>query len=213
MRKKIDRKKLIQNYYSCRVNTTSPGYEILSWSNKEAQFLRFQILLDALKKHFPSSARPSLLDVGCGLAELQQFLSDSGFEVDYTGVDITEDILEEAHRRKPGLDLRLIDVFQAPCPFEEQSFDIVYASGIFNMELGNNERFAVNGMTRLCSLAKEMALANFLHIRCSFPQSLCHFYDPTVLIKKLKNKKISVKLQDQYLANDFSLLYLRNQND
>jgi SAM-dependent methyltransferase len=206
---KMSRKRKIQQYYSKRVFPDWEGYEILSWSSREAQHQRFQVLLDIMRSHFEEGVCPTLLDIGCGLAELADFLEKADFPVRYLGVDLTAEVLEEARHRCPGLDLRLLDVFADPCPFPEQSFDVVFASGIFNMELGNNSAFAVSGMRRMATLAKQLAVANFLHQRCLFQHSICHFYDPDELIAQLRMKGVSLQLYENYLDNDFTLEFRR----
>lgn len=205
----MSRKRKIQQYYSRRVFPDWEGYEILSWSSREAQFQRFQVLLDIMRSYFSGGACPTLLDVGCGLAELAPFLENADFSVSYVGVDLTEEVIGEAAQRHPGLDLRLLDVFADPCPFPEQAFDVVFASGIFNMELGNNQDFAVSGMQRLASLAKHLAVANFLHRRSLLQHSICHFYDPGKLLAQLQLKGVPLQLHENYLDNDFTLEFRR----
>ena len=66
---KISRKWRIRRYYAARVYPDREGYEILSWSSREAQTQRFQVLLDILRENYADGSCPTLLDVGCGLAE------------------------------------------------------------------------------------------------------------------------------------------------
>ncbi|MFA6930538.1 MAG: class I SAM-dependent methyltransferase [Lentisphaeria bacterium] len=201
----------INRYYASRVYPDRAGFEILSWSSREAQIERFKILLELLKRHFAGGACPTLLDVGCGLAELAGYLEKAGFLVLYTGVDLTAEILQEAQQRCPSLNLRQLNIFQDSCPFPEQSFDVVFASGIFNMELGNNEMFAVSGMLRLAALARHLAVANFLHYRSLLQHSICHYYNPDELRLKLCEKSLPVIVHEQYLDNDFTLEFRRDR--
>lgn len=206
---RISRKWRIKQYYAGRVYPDREGYEILSWSSREAQAQRFQVLLNILRENFADGSCPTLLDVGCGLAELAVFLEKANCPVHYTGIDLTEEVLQEGLRRYPGLDLQLLDIFAEPCPLPEQSYDVVFASGIFNMELGNNETFAVSGMLRLAALAKHLAVANFLHKRSILQHSLCHYYDPGPLLARLQQQNLPVQLRERYLENDFTLIFKR----
>lgn len=206
---RISRKWRIKQYYASRVYSDREGYEILSWSSRAAQTQRFEVLLNLVRENFAEGGCPTLLDVGCGLAELAVFLEKANCPVNYTGIDLTEEVLAEGLRRHPGLDLRLMDIFVEPCPFPALSFDVVFASGIFNMELGNNEAFAVSGMRRLMALAKHLAVANFLHQRSILQHSLCHYYDPGRLLARLQQQALPVQLHENYLDNDFTLVYER----
>ena len=205
----VDKKSKINRYYASRVYADREGYEILSWSSREVQMLRFKVLLDIMRRHFCETACPRLLDVGCGLGELASFLEKAGFPVKYTGVDITEEVLAEGRRRHAELDLRLLDVFQKKCPFGEQSFDVVYASGIFNMELGNNEAFAHTALRRFQYLSSKLVVANFLHARSSFQPRICHYYLPERLLEALDEDKYVAQTHEDYLDNDFTLELLR----
>jgi len=206
---RISRKKRIKQYYASRVYPDREGFEILSWSSREAQTARFHVLLDLIRENFAEGLCPTLLDVGCGLAELASFLQKAQCPVRYTGIDLTEEVLEEGFRRYPGLDLRQLDIFAEPCPFPAQSFDVVFASGIFNMELGNNEAFAVSGMQRLATLAKHLAVANFLHQRSILQHPVFHYYDPEKLLVRLQQQALPVQLMENYLDNDFTMVFKR----
>ncbi len=196
----------IRRYYSNRVHPCLQGFQILSWSSREAQYDRFQVLPDILQQHFPLDFRLSLLDVGCGLAELAQFLLKSRREIDYRGCDITENILREARRRSPELHLDCCDIFQEQSPYPPESFEVVYSSGIFNLELGNNDAFALQGMIRMTQLARKLAVANFLHQRTKRKFSECHYFSPEELLDGLRQAGLQAVLHENYLENDFTIV-------
>ncbi|NLZ62843.1 MAG: class I SAM-dependent methyltransferase [Lentisphaerae bacterium] len=201
-----DRLHKIRNYYSERVHPRLQGFQILSWSSREAQYGRFQILLETLQQCFPPDYCPVLLDLGCGLAELAQFLLERGCQVDYRGCDITEKVLVEARRRTPGLKLECCDVFQAQSPYPAESFDVVFCSGIFNLELGNNDAFALHALLRMVQLSRHLAVANFLHRRTRRQFQACHYFDPDALLAGLNQAGIPATVREDYLENDFTII-------
>ncbi len=196
----------IQNYYSDRVHPRLKGFQILSWSSWEAQHGRFQVLLEVLKERLSMDSCPSLLDVGCGLAELSHYLPAQGFPVDYLGVDVTEKILSEARRRSPATRLECQDIFQAQSPYPVAAFEVVYCSGIFNLELGNNDEFARRGLVRLAELSSRVTVANFLHQRTRRKFRECHYFDPDWLLSGLCQAGITATLREDYMENDFSII-------
>ncbi len=59
-----------------------------------------RILADVLREEF-DGRRFSLLDLGCGNAQLNEFFREYGLECDYTGVDFSEPLLEAAAKANP----------------------------------------------------------------------------------------------------------------
>ena len=55
-------------------------------------------------------ARDSVLDVGCGFADLYDHLRGRGWEGRYRGLDIVPGLLDVARRRHPSLDLQEADI-------------------------------------------------------------------------------------------------------
>ncbi len=67
------------------------------------------------------------LDVGCGTGEFTAALARASARA--IGVDVAEAALERARTRHPGLAFRLVP-FDGPLPFEESSFELVWASEV-----------------------------------------------------------------------------------
>jgi SAM-dependent methyltransferase len=100
---------------------------------------RYSILLSAIDFNDYSVGRPmKLLDVGCGLGLLLDYLIDNSLMnlVDYTGVDLVEPILREAQSRWPGRRFDRRDVRDRP--YENETFDYCIVCGIFTAKNGNS---------------------------------------------------------------------------
>jgi ubiquinone/menaquinone biosynthesis C-methylase UbiE len=67
------------------------------------------------------------LDIGCGTGDFTALLAEVGAHP--IGVDIAHGALVRARERHPGLDFRLVPI-DGPLPFEEVSFDLVWASEV-----------------------------------------------------------------------------------
>jgi SAM-dependent methyltransferase len=94
------------------------------------QRLRFERLVAHLDIEGPGA---SLLDVGCGFADLFAHLRDSGFEGRYSGIELVDDMGRTAQERYPTLDIRIGDVLDIDT---EERFDFVVLSGVFNIHGG-----------------------------------------------------------------------------
>ena len=71
--------------------------------------------------------RDRVLDIGCGPAEILEFLP----AVDYIGVDLSPRYLSDARARYPGATFLQMDVRQMPADWE-QCFDLVLAQGVLH---------------------------------------------------------------------------------
>ncbi len=84
----------------------------------------------------------------------------------YTGVDILEAMIERAKAKNLGGDFLHTDIFQGNM-FQDRSFDVVYASGIFNLNLGNNREFLIKALDLFMRFSSEAVVFNLLH--CDSP--------------------------------------------
>jgi SAM-dependent methyltransferase len=101
----------------------SPG--ALGW-HPEGQQIRFRVLAD-----IGDLTHRSVLDVGCGYADLYPYLHQRFAGVQYTGIEQMPELLDVARARylhAPGVVLRRDDFLRAPLP----RHDYVLASGALN---------------------------------------------------------------------------------
>lgn len=173
---------------------------MLGWENRTAQDLRFQVLVQEV----PLSGR-RLLDVGCGIADLWAYMDARGMDVRYTGVDVSPGMVARARERFPGIDVRCVDVFESD-RFAESRFHVVFASGIFNLDLGNNYRFLERALQRFFSLAESHVVFNLLHRRAPEPEEPYFYYDPETVRALLSRYPCGVRVVDDYLPNDFTVI-------
>lgn len=82
--------------------------------------------LDFLKRFFSEGNR--VLDLGCGNGRLLALFKDSN--IDYTGVDISEKLIQKAKEKYPDKEFRKADALGLP--FENQSFDKILSVAVFH---------------------------------------------------------------------------------
>lgn len=199
-------------------NVNADNYRILGWESRQAQYARFA----AFAKNVDLE-KSSLLDVGCGLGDLFHFLTSGlGKSVFYKGIDISEKMIETAKSqleilRANGLKLgegncstvefAAEDLFDRSALDSSNKFDWVYASGIFNLNLGNNMEFLENAFRRFMELCKSGFSCSMLNQRSTDKEDPYFYYFPEE-IKNLAMKfgAKSVEIIDDYLENDFTII-------
>ena len=190
----------IHAHYEPRISLDRDNYDIVDWVSAESQQARFRTLVDHV-----DLAGKSLLDVGCGMGDLLGFLAGRGVEVAYTGVDIIEKMVRAARQQQPGGKFVCADLF-AENPFGGERFDVVFCSGIFNLDLGNNRQFLPEALARLFEFAGEHVVFNLLHHRAERQYDHCAYYDPEEVLSHVRPIASDVRLIDDYLHNDFTVI-------
>jgi SAM-dependent methyltransferase len=196
----LDRTRAIRAYYEPRIIPGRASHEVLDWASASSQQERFRVLVDNVEL-----AGRSLLDVGSGLGDLLAYLRRQEVEADYTGVDLVEKMVHQARQRFPNGRFLQADVFADPCPLAE-TWDVVFCSGMLNLNLGNNEQFLPRALARFVALADEVVVFNLLHQRMADQQHLYQYNDPGRVGRILADLPVEARLVDDYLPNDFTFI-------
>ena len=85
-------------HYESLFNKYSPSeaHKVLDWESSQAQLSRFYVLVENI-----DIRNKKILDAGCGLGNLYEFLSglDSSFQ--YSGVDISKKLISYCNKTYP----------------------------------------------------------------------------------------------------------------
>ena len=195
-----DREKAIQRY-SERLDRLGATVQALGWRNKEQQYLRFEILSTIGDLH-----GRSVLDVGCGFGDFYTYLNERGIEVDYVGIDISPEILDEARRCHPQIDFRQVDLLVDD--FGE-TFDYVVESGIFNHEVDDNEQFAHDMLTAMFGRCKIGIAANMMTSYVDYRDEYLYYYDPKLIFDFARILSRFVAVRHDYPLYEFTLCLYR----
>jgi cyclopropane fatty-acyl-phospholipid synthase-like methyltransferase len=194
---------IIRSYYEPKLDADIPDYEKLGWESASAQYSRFAAFADNVQLE-----GKSLLDVGCGLGNLLEYLTLQKVDVKYTGVDILCKMIEQAKNKNLNGEFHCIDIFKDD-PFADESFDVVYASGIFNLNLGNNKDFFSDALCHFGSMARSIVAFNLLDHRSPNREDKYFYFSPVEVLDYIENlscRPRKVQIVEQYLKNDFTVI-------
>lgn len=204
--KKLD---IIRTYYEDNMSKDLPEYGILGWESEQAQQLRFDMLLSAVDLE-----GKSLLDVGCGTGNLLEYICSKGINVKYTGVDILEKMIEIADSKKLAGDFIHADIFKQKL-FDKESFDVIYTSGIFNLDLGNNRDFLRKAVGLFLELSRHSVVFNLLHRDSPDREDKYFYFSPDEvreLLEDFTDRIADVRFIEAYLKNDFTVVIRKKQS-
>lgn len=205
-----DKIEKIREHYLPRIKSCLANHEVLDWAAAKTQLLRFSVLADSI----PLDGL-TLLDVGCGLGDLAEYLTGRGVTLKrYVGVDILGEMLARARRGRPDLEFFEANVFSSPrqATLEllnaDGPFDVVYCSGALNLNLGNNEEFLKNAVEKMAALAGKYLVFNCLHARSRIEDHKYYAYRPEFAVSAVRAACPTgeIKILDDYLENDFTVI-------
>ena len=108
------------NHYSNAVNDS------INFSGLKVDFftkVKFDYLVDICRKHFGSTDKLSLLDIGCGIGNIHKLVSEEFGQL--TGVDISSESINRASQEHENVNYKTYDGETLPYP--DNSFDVAYA--------------------------------------------------------------------------------------
>ncbi len=202
----MNHKKEILKHYEPRLSTDREHYDILDWASTASQKSRFAVLTDTVEL-----AGKKLLDVGCGLGDLYAHLRHLGIDLAYTGVDISDEMVQAARQLNAGVEFVCADLFaDGDNTYPPGSFDVTFCSGALNLNLGNNLQFLPRAAAKLVELASGTAAFNLLHTRSSAREDRYFYYDPADVLKIAESLPCETEIIENYLPNDFTVICRKN---
>jgi len=167
---KADRRRLYENVLK-KYGDSPQGAD---WADADSQKLRFKILseIDDLNGK-------RIHEVGCGLAHLVEFLTESGVNCEYVGSDISPLMIEKAQQRIPTAQLYVADILDDVTP-EWMKADYLFASGVFYQKGANDrsecQQFVEAMVRRMFSLAKKGIAFNMMTSYVDYEELIYSIY-------------------------------------
>lgn len=192
----------IKQYYEANNVEGYPDYYILGWESEDAQKIRFKQLIGNIGLN-----GKEILDIGCGTGNLLEYIASRFTGFSYTGVDVLPHMIQRASEKKLNGQFLCIDIFKDN-PYTNKSFDILFSSGIFNLNLGNNQEFLMDAVSLFSKLARETIAFNLLWDKSEDKETKYFYYSPEEVLLNLKNSYNTtwdISILKGYLNNDFTV--------
>jgi len=192
-----DRFAWIADYYRGLIRKYGHDPRACDYGRAESQQIKFRVLAEVLPLE-----NCSLLDVGCGFADFAGFLQSRFAGLQYAGIDLCADMVNEAKRAHPGLDLRVANIADVAL---DRTFDTVVANGIFYL-LGEQPWPMMQQMIeRMFSLAKKAVAFNSLSAWARDQEGSEFYADPLQTVEFCRHLTPWVVLRHDYHPRDFTV--------
>lgn len=126
----------VEKYYSEKINKHGRTSEGVDWKDEEGQILRMK----QFEKLFEENRKFSLNDLGCGYGKLAEYLDNKGYNFDYNGYDISEEMIKNAKEYCKNIKNKNIEFYKIDNVSEMKIADYIVTSGIFNVKFNYEEK-------------------------------------------------------------------------
>jgi ubiquinone/menaquinone biosynthesis C-methylase UbiE len=195
-----------QDLYNSRFEQYGRDIRTVGWGSVASQELRFEALFRGLD---PKSK--TILDVGCGLADLVPFLERRTCgDFRYIGIDIAGKLLENAREIHGKKDVEFLfgDIFSLSLP----RVDIAVLSGALSLKVDNIETYAQETMRRMYEISNEAACLNYLSKYVDYELQKNQHYQPEQIFSQAMNLTNRVNLYHDYPLHEFTIQLINPDN-
>jgi SAM-dependent methyltransferase len=120
-------KDIVRHYESC-FDKFGDSHKGVDWPNLEDAEKRYRIMLGVIREN--SASPVSLLDFGCGLAHMFEYILKAGLgNMQYSGLDISESFVKASKLKYPENNFYTVDILKNPEAIPV--FDYIVMNGVF----------------------------------------------------------------------------------
>ena len=190
---------VINKFYSEYYKDSKNDTEKVGWSSKKEQNKRFEVLLNIGFKN-----KDSILDFGCGLGALYEYMNKKYDNFKYIGVDINEDFINNCKKKYPKILFKKIENINDI----KYKYDWFVSSGAFTVYTPIDDMLKTIKKAFKC--VKYGISVIFLEKKYTKNSDLSAIrgYDKKEIYKLFLNefKEFhTVELHDNYLENEFTI--------
>jgi ubiquinone/menaquinone biosynthesis C-methylase UbiE len=178
----------------------------VGWFSRETQIKRFEILCEIFGTREADLSGQTVLDLGCGLGDLYEFLQQNKLALDYTGIDVSKKMLRIAQKKYPKVKFAQADFLSDNFT---DTYDYILCSGAFNLKMENGLTYLRSTIKKMINQAKKGVAFNLLsalHVPAHEQDRLTfNYYYPEDIQKICEEMVSQVVIKIGYLPNDFTV--------
>ncbi|HKC68115.1 MAG TPA: class I SAM-dependent methyltransferase [Bacteroidia bacterium] len=166
----------------------------------------------ALSKNINSIEPFSVLDFGCGLAHLKEYLNTNYSNAQYTGVDIVDDFLNHNRKKFPNSDFIKPEEFYK----SEKCYDYIFSSGAFNIlyvtSKEEHKKIVFDILKKLFNKTTKYMSVNFMTDQVDFQQEGAYHQNVSELFEFCSiNLTKRLQIDQSYMPFEYTITLWKDQ--
>lgn len=185
----------------------------VDWGPAADVTLRYEKMLDVLEPGIAAQRTVSLLDVGCGYGGLLEHAQGRGIALDYTGIDMAENMIAHARASFPPAAFHAGDVLALA---GSRQFDYVVCNGILTQKLLTSimamNVYAQRLMRKMFDLCQRGVAFNIMSNQVNFMAENLYYRSPVeVLSFALSELTRKVRIDHAYRLYEYTVYLYRDE--
>lgn len=204
----------IYKHYEDCLEKNGDSHKGVDWPNKKDAELRYFTMLSLL----PSQKPISLLDFGCGLSHLYEFMQSSVKykNIKYYGLDISEKFIEKSQKKFPENTYYHLDILQSDN--NDLNFDYIIANGVFTEKLSLTHAemfdFLTKTLKKLFLMANEGVIFNVMNKHVDWERNdLFHLPYDELADFFHKEKQRNYIIKNDYGLYEYTVCWMKKTNN
>jgi SAM-dependent methyltransferase len=180
----------LKGHYKTLFKKHGDSSQAVQWTDRGSHFKRFEILKSI------SDDINSVIDLGCGLAHLYEYMLNGGYKGKYLGLDFVPEFIEANKDKYKGVkqvNFELFDITKDNLPTD---YEYVIVNGVFNNKQKNNKEFMLNSIVKMFNACKKGVAFNAMSTYVDFFDDDLYYSDPLEIFdfcKKNLTRKITLR--------------------
>ena len=185
------------SFYDKHIDEHGSGPRAVGWGSAGSQRVRFKELCE-----IGDVSNSSMLDVGCGLGDLYEYLAGRYNGVEYAGIDINPRYVKRAREAHPEAHFEVADFGT----YEGKKFDYILASGAFSVKIQNYKEVYFKHIEKMFAMARKGVAFNILDKEHHPDDESYAAYSVAEVRNFCLSLTDNVVIRHDYLPHDFTVL-------
>ena len=193
-------------HYLEKFSLHGPTSEGVDWGSDESRMLlRYDKMLAVIET--PLANKASLLDVGCGYGGLLGYLGKLKIELDYTGIDVADNMIKWASENSRAGRFLCGDILNYNF---DRDFDYVVCSGVLTQKLDATatdiDRYAARLIRRMFELCRRGMAFNVMTTKVNYFANNLYYRNPSEMFSWCISEITShIKIDHSYPLYEYTV--------